>query len=206
MSYPTMHRMTRAAAAFLAALTLVAGGASAEDADAQAGTGTDPARARAVTQELLADANAALLAQDDTALRETIAAAFDFDIWARFLTEPRAARFTPEQLAEFRALLPGYLAHLYHEQFDLGLATPPTVGEARAARGDVLVGATFERADGDPLPVDWRLRRTPEGPRIIDIMVGGTSFLLIKRAEFSSMIDRGGVGSLLAYLEDNALE
>lgn len=190
-----MIHLIRLAAA-LVALAIGAGSAQAA---------TDKAAAQAVTQELLTDANQALAADDNAALRGAISDAFDFDIWARFLTMPRADRFKPEALARFRALLPGYLAYLYSGQFDRGLATPPRIGEARDARGDVLVGATFQRANGEDLPVEWRLRGTPDGPRIIDVMVGGTSFLLLKRAEFTSIIDRGGVGSLLTFMEKHAL-
>lgn len=162
-------------------------------------------RARAVTEQLLTRANQALLANNNAALREAIRSAFDFDVWERFLTGPRADRFTPAERARFRELLPGYLAYLYHEQFDRGLDTPPQIGEVRPVRRDVLVGATFKRTGGRDLPVQWRLRDTASGPQIIDVMVGGTSFLLLKRDEFTAMIDRGGVSTLLNFMEQHSL-
>lgn len=191
-----MRNLTRLAAAFLATLAIGAGTAQAQSQEDAA---------RQATQQLLTQANQALASNNDAALRQAISAAFDFGVWERFLTEPRADRFTPEQRARFRDLLPGYLAYLYHEQFDRGLATPPSVGEARPARNDVLVGATFQRAGGNTLPVEWRLRQTPQGPQVIDVMVGGTSFLLLKRDEFTSMIDRGGVDALLSYMQQHSL-
>ncbi|HET7410361.1 MAG TPA: ABC transporter substrate-binding protein [Paracoccaceae bacterium] len=195
-----MTYLTRLAIAVLAALA-IAGGAAQGVAQAQ----DKVERARATTQQLLTKANQALAMDDNAALRSAIRNAFDFGIWERFLTEPRADRFSPQQRARFRELLPGYLAYLYHEQFDRGLATPPSVGEATPARNDVLVAATFQRVGGNTLPVQWRLRETPQGPQIIDVMVGGTSFLLLKRDEFTSMIDRGGVESLLTYMQQNSL-
>lgn len=191
-----MHLFSRLAAIFLLAFAIGAATPAAAQDDAQA---------RAVTQQLLTRANQALLAKDNAALREAISTAFDFDVWERFLSEPRADRFTGDQRARFRELLPGYLAYLYHEQFDRGLDTPPVIGEVRPARRDVLVGATFKRAGGRDLPVQWRLRDTASGPQIIDVMVGGTSFLLLKRDEFTSMIDRGGVDALLRFMEQNSL-
>lgn len=194
-----MTKLIRLAAALVASLAIGAaatGGAQAQD---------KVENARAVTQQLLTNANVALSGSDNAALRSAIQSAFDFEVWERFLTEPRADRFTPEQRAQFRQLLPGYLAHLYHEQFDRGLATPPSVGEAKPARNDVLVSATFQRQGGRDLPVDWRLRETPRGPQIIDVMVGGTSFLLLKRDEFTSIIDKGGVDALLSYMQQNSL-
>jgi phospholipid transport system substrate-binding protein len=191
-----MRYLTRLAAALAAALAIGAGSAGAQD-KVQA--------ARAATERLVTQANQALTANDNARLRSAIEGAFDFGVWERFLIEPRADRFTPEQRARFRQLLPGWLAYLYHEQFDRGLSTPPTVGEAKPARNDVLVSATFQRQGGRALPVDWRLRETPQGPQIIDVMVGGTSFLLLKRDEFTSMIDRGGVDALLTYMQQNSL-
>lgn len=195
-----MTHLTRLAISALVALAIAMGVAQGV---AQAQDQTE--RARATTQHLLSEANRALLANDNAALRGVIRDAFDFGIWERFLIQPRADRFSPEQRARFRELLPGYLAYLYHEQFDRGLATPPSVGTATPARNDVLVGATFQRANGQALPVQWRLRETSQGPQIIDVMVGGTSFLLLKRDEFTSMIDRGGVDLLLGHMQQNSL-
>jgi ABC-type transporter MlaC component len=164
-------------------------------------------RAVAATERLLADAHAALTgAGGDAALRGAIDRAFAFDVWERFLIENRADKFTPEQRERFRGLLPGYLAYLYHNQFDRGLATPPAVGSAKPARNDVLVSATFKRANGADLPVDWRLRElSGQDPQVIDVMVGGTSFLLLKRDEFTAIIDDRGAEGLLEYMEQHSL-
>jgi ABC-type transporter MlaC component len=186
-----------AAAATVLGLALALPAAAAEKED----------RAVAATEQLLTEAHAALTsAGGDAALRQAIDRAFAFDVWERFLIENRAGEFTPEQRDRFRQLLPGYLAHLYHDQFDRGLETPPSVGGAKPARNDVLVSATFKRANGADLPVDWRLREVPQqGMQVIDVMVGGTSFLLLKRDEFTSIIDNRGAEGLLEYMQQNSL-
>lgn len=191
-----MNTLTRLATATLAALAIAVGAAQAQSPEE---------RARATTQQLVTTANVALTGSDNAGLRSAIQNAFDFDVWERFLTEPRADQFSPEQRERFRQLLPGYLAYLYSEQFDRGMATPPIVGEVKPARKDMLVSATFKRANGRDLPVQWRLRETGGQPRVIDVMVGGTSFLLLKRDEFTSMIDRGGVDALLSHMQQNSL-
>lgn len=192
----TRH-LARFAAAGLAALAIAVPAAAAEKED----------RARDATQQLLAEAHSALSgAGDDAALRQAIDRAFAFEVWERFLIENRADQFTPEQRERFRALLPGYLAYLYHNQFDRGLDTPPSVGETKPARNDVLVSAKFKRANGADLPVDWRLREFPEqGMQVIDVMVGGTSFLLLKRDEFTAIIDNRGADGLLDFMEQHSL-
>ena len=160
--------------------------------------------ARGTVADLLAGAYAALRARDQGGLRQAIDNAFDFEIWERFLLGTRGDRFTAEERGEFRNLLPGYLAFLYRDQFDKGLDRAPELGESRKARRDRLVSSVFPRTVGRDLPVDWRVRSTEQGPRIIDVMVGGTSFLLLKRDEFTAIIDRGGAGALLQHMRERA--
>lgn len=167
--------------------------------------GTSEEAARAVAKGLVTEAYAAMTAEglDEAAraarIEEAVSAAFAFDIWERFLVGDRA--LTEAQRATFRDLLPDFLAALYAEQFAEGLAAPPEITGARAARRDILVEAVFPRAEGPPLPVAYRMRETDErGPRIIDIMVGGVSFLLLKRDEFGALIEREGIEGLLAHM------
>lgn len=159
------------------------------------------------TGTLLTSAHDALNRPDSAeALRNVISDAFAFDVWERFLIEGHDDEFTPEQRAEFRALLPGFLAHLYREQFDRGLSGAPTLGDARKVRRDVMVSSQFERANGADLPVEWRLREFPDrGSQVIDVMVAGTSFLLLKRDEFNAILKKGGAPALLDYMRQNAL-
>ena len=70
----------------------------------------------------------------------------------------------------------------------------------------MMVATRFKRRNGRDLPVVWRLRDfRGRGARVIDIMVGGTSFLLLKREEFGAMIDKGGPEEILEYLRANSL-
>jgi ABC-type transporter MlaC component len=69
-----------------------------------------------------------------------------------------------------------------------------------------MVAAAIPRADGKSLPVEYRVRDFGErGPLVIDIMVGGISFLVLKRDEFKAMIEARGIGGLLAFMHENAI-
>ena len=181
----------------LCLLLVLAAPATAEDVMTQAVS---------TTKALLSRAHQAMAGTEDrVALRRAVAAAFDFGLWERFLLQGRERAFTPEQRDEFRALLPGFLANLYIDQFDRGMQTPPTVGQARKVRRDYLVASNFQRSGGRKLPVQWRLRNIPSrGPRVIDMMVGGTSFLILKREEFRAIIDKSGADGLLVYIRTKA--
>lgn len=163
-------------------------------------------RAVSTTKTLLSQAHQAMAGPaDKAALRRAVSGAFDFALWDRFLLQGRESVFTDAQRAEFRTLLPGFLANLYIDQFDQGLHSAPTVGEARKVRRDYVVASNFKRAGGRNLPVEWRLRDNPgRGARVIDMMVGGTSFLILKREEFRAIIDKSGAGGLLNYMRRNA--
>ncbi len=176
-----------------------------------AGAGQSAERAaRAVTETLVHDAHGAMTAAglDRPArfarLTGVVSGAFAFDIWERFLVGDRG--LTPAQLDEFRGLLPGFLARLYANRFGKGLDTAPEISGTRSVRHDVMVAAAIPRANGTSLPVEYRVRAFAErGPLVIDIMIGGISFLVLKRDEFKALIDGRGVDGLLAYMRENAL-
>ena len=178
-------------------------------APARAG-GTQEQAARAVTETLVHDAHAAMTAADldgsarFARLTETVARAFAFDIWERFLVGDRG--LNPAQLDEFRGLLPGFLARLYADRFGKGLEAEPEVSGTRTVRRDVMVAAAIPRASGKSLPVEYRVREFADhGSLIIDVMVGGVSFLVLKRDEFKALIDSRGIDGLLAFMRENAI-
>lgn len=137
------------------------------------------------------------LSRLESAVRQT----FAFSVWETFLLGKNAKLLSRKQRSQFRRLLPKYLAKLYMNQFGKGLRNKPEIGAAKTVRKDVLVRARIPRSNGGSLPVDWRLRRVKGGYRVIDFMVGGTSFLVLKRAEFNSVIKRAGPDKLNAFLQ-----
>lgn len=138
------------------------------------------------------------------ALQGAIDAAFAFDIWRRFLLDPLEDDLSEEERTTAEGLLPGYLANLYRTNFERGLESAPAIGGTRAARRDLLVEVDFPRANGATLPTEWRIRDFDErGHLVIDIMVGGASFLRLKRDEFAAIVQQGGGDGLIAHLREN---
>ncbi|MEM8697908.1 MAG: ABC transporter substrate-binding protein, partial [Pseudomonadota bacterium] len=185
--------------ALLALLLAAAAQATAADRDAAL------ARAGALVEAAHGALTASAATEDKHALlKRAIGDSFAFDVWERFLVDAETAGLTPEQSEEFRALLPGFLAQLYSDQFGKGLEAKPEISEARQARRDILVRAAIPRANGKTLPVDWRIRDFGErGHLVIDVMVGGTSFLILKRDEFDGILKSGGPAALLDFMREN---
>lgn len=138
------------------------------------------------------------LSRLESAVRQT----FAFSVWETFLLGKNAKLLSKKQRSQFRKLLPKYLAKLYMNQFGKGLRNQPEIKGAKTVRKDVLVRARIPRSNGGSLPVDWRLRNVKGKYRVIDFMVGGTSFLVLKRAEFNSVIKRAGPDKLNGFLKN----
>ncbi len=166
----------------------------------------------AFAQALTADATTALTSDKPEAeqledFRAVLADGMALDVIGRFMIGEARKTMSEDQLARYNAIFPQYLTKLYAEQFQDIVGKPLEVIEAKplGAR-DVIVRTKFDRKDGGPIMVDWRVRELRSGERkAIDIIVSGVSIMLVKREEFSSFIATNGVDPLLDRLEEDAV-
>jgi ABC-type transporter MlaC component len=184
----------------------------------------DPAPAAAETAEagavdgaiefaktLTAGATAALTAEASeeqrlTDFQQVLADGMALDVIGKFMIGETRKSMSEEQIARYDAIFPDYLTKLYAEQFKDIVGKPLEVVEAKelGAR-DVIVRTKFDRKDGAPIMVDWRVRTLRTGERkAIDIIVSGVSIMLVKREEFSSFVATNGVDALMERLETEA--
>lgn len=163
------------------------------------------ARAIDTINRLLKDAYQTIEQRGQQDLQDAISPYFAFELWGRFLIQPRKDVLNIKQQRAVRQLLPGFMAHLYYAQFSKGFDQSPSVNGARSVRKDMMVSSGFPRSNGSTLEVEWRVRDFHnDEARVIDIMVGGTSFALLKREEFTAIIDRDGPDGLIEYLRRNS--
>ena len=66
---------------------------------------------------------------------------------------------------------------------------------------DTIIYTLIIDGDDDPLRIDWRVRETRAGLKVIDIAAEGVSMLTTKRSEFTSVVAREGVEALIGKLE-----
>lgn len=64
-------------------------------------------------------------------------------------------------------------------------------GQRPSQGGDSVVRTTL-RADGAEARVDWRVGRTDDGLKIVDIVVEGASLAVTRRSEFAAVIRSNG--------------
>ncbi len=165
----------------------------------------------AFAKVLTADATTALTsdkseAEQLTDFQAVLADGMALDVIGKFMIGENRKAMSDEQLARYDAVFPDYLTKLYAEQFKDIVGRPLEVLEAKklGAR-DVIVRTQFDREEGSPIMVDWRVRQLRSGERkAIDIIVQGVSIMLVKREEFSSFIATNGVDALLDRLKEEA--
>ncbi|MDJ0868688.1 MAG: ABC transporter substrate-binding protein [Myxococcota bacterium] len=79
-----------------------------------------------------------------------------------------------------------------------------TLGEETATHGTVLVRTRIVQADGEIVPLDYRLLPDDNGSwHIVDVFLNGTvSELAMRRSQYATIIKRDGVDGLFSALED----
>lgn len=110
---------------------------------------------------------------------------------------------TPAQQKEYQKLFNDMIVKVYSKRFSdykgqkFDVRTASKVGDK-----DVLVNSFIVPTEGPEVKVDWRVRSKGGSYKVVDILVEGVSMSQTQRADFSSVIQRGGgnVESLLTYL------
>lgn len=131
----------------------------------------------------------------------------DFQEAARLATGKAWHSATPEQQKkvtdEFRAML----VRIYSNAIDVYRGQTLKVLPVRLPPGatDVTVRNQYLREGRPPVPVEYSMKKTPEGWKIYDIAVEGISLVLTYRAEFEQITRTSGVDGLIKRLaEKNA--
>ena len=165
--------------------------------------------------ESMADKAIAALAVDDISREERVRRFrillhehFDVDTIARWVLGRYWRGATKAEHAEYLALYKELIIATYVDRFTKYSGETLSVTET-AAKGDedIMVFSSIVRPNGDPpINVDWRVRMTAKGHRIVDVMVEGVSMGQTQRSEFASVIRRNGgkVEGLLLELRKRA--
>ncbi len=190
---------TLAAATASLALTMLAGGAGAAPAD--------PAAARVdVFDHALIEAmkGGASLGVKGRAKKLTpaVESAFDLATMTRVAVGPKWSEMSAVQqsalVAGFTRLSVASYAHNFDsyggERFDLD----PVV----QTRGvDKIVQCKLIVPKDKPVSLVYRMRQTPDGWKIVDVIYDGVSQLTTRRSDFAQPVAAGGAAGLLNHLD-----
>ena len=132
--------------------------------------------------------------QDDqvaTLLNENLA----YERIARFVLGKHWANATEAEKKEFVDLYAKSLRLAYSRQIlSVDLKDVQVYDAFVSPQGQMVTVKTkvINPDSGQPVAIDWRLIASPEGYKIVDVLVEGISVASSQRSEYASIIQRGG--------------
>ena len=110
---------------------------------------------------------------------------------------------TPQQRDEYLDLFREFVVATYAARFDAYAGETFDIVQVEPLDDrDSIVNTNMHASDGTPFRVDYRVRKTDAGLKIIDVMVEGVSLLVTHRSEIASVVNREGMDGLLEILRD----
>ena len=129
---------------------------------------------------------------------------FDMETIGKFVLGRYWKTATPEQRETYQQLFRKRIVQIYSNRFEEYTGQKFDVRGARAdGSTDAIVSSFIVANDGPEVQVDWRVRNSGGGYKIVDVMVEGVSMSVTQRSDFASVIQQGGgnVQSLISYLK-----
>jgi phospholipid transport system substrate-binding protein len=138
-------------------------------------------------------------------LEPVIRRTFDIQSMARLSVGSSWATLTEAQRRQVTESFGRYISAIYADRFDSYAGQKLEVtGEQPNADG-ILVKSQIVKANGEPVKVDYIMRRAGESWVISDIYLDGAiSEVATRRAEFAAILRTGGIDGLVAALNRKA--
>jgi phospholipid transport system substrate-binding protein len=130
---------------------------------------------------------------------------FDIAVMARLSVGASWAGLTEAQRRQVTESLARYTSAIYADRFDsYGGQKLEITGEQPAPSG-IMVKSRIVKANGEPVKVDYMMRRNGEGWLISDVYLDGAiSEVATRRSEFAAILKSEGVDGLIAALNRKA--
>lgn len=120
---------------------------------------------------------------------------FDMATIGRFSLGANWKSATPAQQEEYQRLFKQMIIKVYSKRFSDYKGQKFEVRSSRKDNDkDSTVTSYIIPTDGPQVRVDWRVRNKGGSYKVVDIIVEGVSMAQTQRADFSSVIQRGGGG------------
>jgi phospholipid transport system substrate-binding protein len=109
-----------------------------------------------------------------------------------------------EQLVrQFRTLLVRTYSTALEQYSDQTIDVKPAVLKPDDA--ETIVRTQINQKSGPPIPMDYRMEKTPQGWKVFDVTVEGVSIVTTYRSTFASEVSKGGIDGLIKTItEQNA--
>jgi phospholipid transport system substrate-binding protein len=126
----------------------------------------------------------------------------DFEEATRLAVGRSWQQASPEQRKKLTAEFRNMLVRTYSSAIQPYGGQQMKVMPVRMKPGDteVTVQNQFVRSGGQPVKIDYSMRKTDNGWKIYDIVVEGVSLVLTYRSEFDAVVKQEGVDGLIKRL------
>jgi phospholipid transport system substrate-binding protein len=144
--------------------------------------------------------------QREARLSDLVTKSFDVPTIARFVLGRHWATATPAERDEFIRVFEHYMVHIYASRFSqYPDAKVKMTGEREEGGDRVLVRSQIQRRGSqESAKVDWWVKKSQDGYKILDVNIEGVSQLVTLRDEFSAVIQQhdGKVAGLIDHLKE----
>lgn len=202
-------------AVFFLSLVLFGGGSFAAGADAPSAAGTDTAAAASTAKDLCDTLLTSMkkgASLDFAARRDLLAPRiqndFDFAFMTRIVSGPVWQGLGADERKKLVAAFSDYSIATYAQEFSRYSGERFEVDPAPVslADGDCVVHTKLFTGN-QTVELDYRLRKTGDHWRIIDVYLNGTiSQLAARRSEYSTVLQQGGAPALIDLLNKKTAE
>jgi len=140
-----------------------------------------------------------------TQLDPVIRRSFDIASMARLSVGPSWAGLSEAQRQQMTESFARYISATYADRFDSYAGQKLEVTGEQPAPAGVMVKSQIIKANGEPVKVDYMMRRTGDGWLISDIYLDGAiSEVATRRSEFATILRNEGIDGLIAALNRKA--
>jgi phospholipid transport system substrate-binding protein len=142
-------------------------------------------------------------AEKQQRFRTMFKTSFDLPAIGRFVLGRFARTIKPEDLTTFTPLFEDVIVYTWSRRFSEYNGQSLKVGATTADGEDgALVKSNIVGNAGENYAVEWRLRKRPDGWKIVDVIVASVSMAITYRNEYNTIIaQQGGFQGLVAQLQ-----
>jgi phospholipid transport system substrate-binding protein len=140
-----------------------------------------------------------------TQLEPVIRRSFDIALMARLSVGPSWAGLSDAQRQQMVESFGRYISAIYAERFDSYAGQKLEVTGEQPSQSGVMVKSRIVKANGEPVKVDYMMRRNADNWLIADIYLDSAiSEVATRRSEFAAILRADGVDGLIEALNRKA--
>jgi phospholipid transport system substrate-binding protein len=140
-----------------------------------------------------------------TQLEPVIRRTFDIPAMARLSVGSSWASLSEVQRQQVTESFGRYISAIYADRFDSYAGQKLQVTGEQPDPAGVMVRSQIVKANGEPVKIDYMMRRNGEGWLISDVYLDGAiSEVATRRSEFAAIVKADGVDGLIAALNRKA--